>query len=162
MKTDETERASLPASAGSATATWYKASRYSYAVEEVEVVRETEHCIWTAATKYSRERKTNKHGDWGDHYRTGKEALDALRERATKRLAAVEAEAVKLRQVLADMSPNSIVDEAAGEYIKVMQQADTTSETDQTVIFEAEEWEEVKGVIDQMFKDIKYYQDEKP
>ena len=56
----------------------------------------------------------------------------------------------------------SIVDEVTGEYIKVMQQADTTSETDQTVIFEPDEWEEVKGVIDQMFKDIKDYQDEMP
>ena len=56
----------------------------------------------------------------------------------------------------------SIDDEVTGEYIKVMQQADTTNEMNQTVIFEPEEWEEVKGVIDQMFKDIKDYQDEKP
>ena len=56
----------------------------------------------------------------------------------------------------------SIVDQAAGEYIKVMQQADTTIEMNQTVIFEPDEWEEVKGVIDQMFKDIKDYQDEMP
>lgn len=56
----------------------------------------------------------------------------------------------------------SIVDETAGEYIKVEQQADTTSKTDQTLLFDPEEWEEVKGVIDQMFKDIKDYQDEKP
>ena len=55
----------------------------------------------------------------------------------------------------------SIDDEVTGEYIKVMQQADTTNEMNQTVIFEPEEWEEVKGVIDQMFKDIKDYQDEK-
>ena len=56
----------------------------------------------------------------------------------------------------------SLDDESGGEYITVKQQMDTTAEMNQTVIFEPEEWEEVKGVIDQMFKDIKDYQDEKP
>lgn len=56
----------------------------------------------------------------------------------------------------------SLDDESGGEYITVKQQMDTTAEMNQTVAFEPEEWEEVKGVIDQMFKDIKDYQDEKP
>ena len=56
----------------------------------------------------------------------------------------------------------SIDDEAGGEFIIVKQQMDNSSQKDQTVAFEPEEWEEVKGVIDQMFKDIKDYQDEKP
>lgn len=56
----------------------------------------------------------------------------------------------------------SIEDDAGGEFITVKQQMDNTSETDQTVAFDPDEWEEVKGVIDQMFKDIKDYQDEKP
>ena len=55
----------------------------------------------------------------------------------------------------------SLDDESGGEYITVKQQMDTTAEMNQTVAFEPEEWEEVKGVIDQMFKDIKDYQDEK-
>ena len=56
----------------------------------------------------------------------------------------------------------SIDDEAAGEFITVKQQMDYNSQKDQTVTFDPEEWDEVKGVIDQMFKDIKDYQDEKP
>jgi hypothetical protein len=55
----------------------------------------------------------------------------------------------------------SIDDESGGEFITVKQQMDYGSEKDQTVAFDPEEWEEVKGVIDQMFKDIKDYQDEK-
>jgi len=54
----------------------------------------------------------------------------------------------------------TIEDEAAGEYIKITQQTDATFESNQTVSFDPEEWDEVKGVIDQMFKDIKDYQDE--
>jgi hypothetical protein len=56
----------------------------------------------------------------------------------------------------------SINDEAGGGFITVKQQVDYSSEKNQTVAFDLEEWEEVKGVIDQMFKDIKDYQDEKP
>ena len=56
----------------------------------------------------------------------------------------------------------SIDDESGGEFITVKQQMDYGSEKDQTVAFDPDEWEEVKGVIDQMFKDIKDYQDEKP
>ena len=56
----------------------------------------------------------------------------------------------------------SLDDESGGEFITVKQQMDTTAEMNQTVAFEPEEWEEVKGVIDQMLKDIKDYQDEKP
>ena len=56
----------------------------------------------------------------------------------------------------------SIDDEAAGEFITVKQQMDYNSQKDQTVTFDPEEWDEVKGVIDQMFKDIKDYKDEKP
>ena len=54
----------------------------------------------------------------------------------------------------------SIDDESGGEFITVKQQMDYGSEKDQTVAFDPDEWEEVKGVIDQMFKDIKDYQDE--
>jgi hypothetical protein len=54
----------------------------------------------------------------------------------------------------------TIEDMAGGEYIQVKQQMDISSDTSQTVAFDPEEWEEVKGVIDQMFKDIKDYQDE--
>ena len=56
----------------------------------------------------------------------------------------------------------SLDDESGGEFITVKQQMDMTAEMNQTVAFEPEEWEEVKGVIDQMLKDIKDYQDEKP
>lgn len=55
----------------------------------------------------------------------------------------------------------SLDDESGGEFITVKQQMDYSSERDQTVAFDPDEWEEVKGVIDQMFKDIKDYQDEK-
>lgn len=51
----------------------------------------------------------------------------------------------------------SIDDESGGEFITVKQQMDYGSEKDQTVAFDPDEWEEVKGVIDQMFKDIKDY-----
>jgi len=54
----------------------------------------------------------------------------------------------------------TIEDMAGGEYIQVKQQVDISSDTSQTVAFDPEEWEEIKGVIDQMFKDIKDYQDE--
>lgn len=56
----------------------------------------------------------------------------------------------------------SIDDEAGGEFITVKQQMDYVSKRDQIVAFDLEDWEEVKGVVDQMFKDIKDYQDEKP
>ena len=56
----------------------------------------------------------------------------------------------------------SIDDEAGGELITVKQQMDYSSQKDQTVAFDPDEWEEVKGVIDQMFKDMKDYKDEKP
>ena len=56
----------------------------------------------------------------------------------------------------------SIDDEAGGEFITVKQQMDYSSQKDQTVAFDPDEWEEVKGVIDQMFKDMKDYKDEKP
>jgi hypothetical protein len=56
----------------------------------------------------------------------------------------------------------TIEDMAGGEYIQVKQQMDISSDTSQTVAFDPEEWDEVKGVIDQMFKDIKDYQDETP
>ena len=56
----------------------------------------------------------------------------------------------------------TIEDMAGGEYIQVKQQVDISSDTSQTVVFDPEEWDEVKGVIDQMFKDIKDYQDETP
>ena len=55
----------------------------------------------------------------------------------------------------------SLEDESGGEFITVKQQMDYSSEKDQTLAFDPDEWEEVKGVIDQMFKDIKDYQDEK-
>lgn len=55
----------------------------------------------------------------------------------------------------------SIDEEGGGEFITVKQQIDFGSERDQMVAFEPEEWEEVKGVVDQMFKDIKDYKDEK-
>lgn len=56
----------------------------------------------------------------------------------------------------------SIDDEAGGEFITVkQQQMDFSSEMDQMVTFDPEEWEEVKGVVDQMFNDIKDYQDKK-
>ena len=54
----------------------------------------------------------------------------------------------------------SIVDEAAGEYIQVKQKADTTSETDQTIAFDPDEWEEVTDVVNQMFGEIRRYQEE--
>lgn len=54
----------------------------------------------------------------------------------------------------------SIVDEAAGEYIQVKQQADTTSETDQTIAFDPDEWEEVTDVVNQMFGEIRRYKEE--
>jgi len=54
----------------------------------------------------------------------------------------------------------SIVDEAAGEYIQVKQQADTTSETDQTIAFGPDEWEEVTDVVNQMFGEIRRYKEE--
>ena len=54
----------------------------------------------------------------------------------------------------------SIEDEAAGEYIKITQQTDATFESNQTVSFDPEEWEEVKDVIDQMFGEIRRYQEE--
>lgn len=55
----------------------------------------------------------------------------------------------------------SIADEGGGEFITVRQQMNYSSEMNQTLAFDPEEWEEVKGVIDQMFKDIKDYKDEK-
>jgi hypothetical protein len=54
----------------------------------------------------------------------------------------------------------SIVDKAAGEYIQVKQQADTTSETDQTIAFDPDEWEEVTDVVNQMFGEIRRYKEE--
>ena len=54
----------------------------------------------------------------------------------------------------------SIEDEAAGEYIKITQQTDATFESNQTVSFDQEEWEEVKGVVTQMFGEIRRYQEE--
>lgn len=55
----------------------------------------------------------------------------------------------------------SIDDEAGGEFITVKQQMDYVSKRDQIVAFDLEDWEEVKGVVDQMFKDIKDYKDYK-
>ena len=54
----------------------------------------------------------------------------------------------------------SIEDEAAGEYIKITQQTDATSENNQTVAFDAEDWEEVKDAVAQMFGEIRRYQEE--
>jgi hypothetical protein len=54
----------------------------------------------------------------------------------------------------------SIEDEGGGEYIQIRQQMEISSDASQTVGFDPDEWEEVKGVVDQMFKDIKDYQDE--
>lgn len=54
----------------------------------------------------------------------------------------------------------SIEDESDGEYIVVKQQMDTTRNMDQTVVFEPEEWEEVSDVINQMFGEIRRYQEE--
>jgi len=56
----------------------------------------------------------------------------------------------------------SIIDKAAGEYIKITQQTDATFESNQTVAFDPEEWEEVTDVVNQMFGEIRRYQDEKP
>lgn len=55
----------------------------------------------------------------------------------------------------------SLDDEAGGEFITVKQQMDFSHERDQTVAFDPEEWEEVKGVVDQMFNDILDYKYEK-
>jgi hypothetical protein len=54
----------------------------------------------------------------------------------------------------------SIEDEAAGEYIKITQQMDATFESNQTVSFDAEEWEEVTDVVNQMFGEIRRYEEE--
>jgi len=54
----------------------------------------------------------------------------------------------------------TIEDMTGGEYIQVKQQMNISSDTSQTVAFDPEEWGEVKGVIDQMVKDIKDYRDE--
>jgi hypothetical protein len=54
----------------------------------------------------------------------------------------------------------SIEDEAAGEYIKITQQTDATFESNQTVAFDQEEWEEVTDVVNQMFGEIRRYQEE--
>lgn len=56
----------------------------------------------------------------------------------------------------------SLDEEGGGEFITVKQQIDFSHERNQMVAFDPEEWEEVKGVIDQMFKDIKDYKDEMP
>ena len=54
----------------------------------------------------------------------------------------------------------TIEDEAAGEYLRITQQNCSDKLVDQSIAFDPEEWDEVKGVIDQMFKDIKDYQEE--
>jgi hypothetical protein len=56
----------------------------------------------------------------------------------------------------------TIEDEAAGEYLRITQQNCSDKLIEQSITFDSEEWEGVKGVVDQMFKDIKDYQDEKP
>lgn len=54
----------------------------------------------------------------------------------------------------------SIEDEEAGEYIKIKQRTHATFESNQTVSFDQEEWEEVKGVVTQMFGEIRRYEEE--
>jgi len=54
----------------------------------------------------------------------------------------------------------SIEDDACEEYIKITQQTDATFESNQTVSFAQEEWEEVKGVVTQMFGEIRRYEEE--
>lgn len=54
----------------------------------------------------------------------------------------------------------SIDDESGGEYIVVRQQMDTTREMNQTVAFDPEEWEEVTDVVNQMFGEIRRYEEE--
>ena len=54
----------------------------------------------------------------------------------------------------------TIEDEAAGEYIKITQQTDATFESNQTVAFDQEEWEEVTDVVNQMFGEIRRYKEE--
>ena len=54
----------------------------------------------------------------------------------------------------------SIEDEGGGEYIKIRQQMEITSDASQTVSFDQEEWEEVTDVVNQMFGEIRRYQEE--
>ena len=54
----------------------------------------------------------------------------------------------------------SLNDEAAGEYIQIRQQMDTSSDANQTVAFDPDEWEEVTDVVNQMFGEIRRYQEE--
>ena len=56
----------------------------------------------------------------------------------------------------------SIENEGGGEYIQIRQQMDTSSDANQTVAFDPDEWEEVTDVVNQMFGEIRRYQDEKP
>jgi len=54
----------------------------------------------------------------------------------------------------------TIEDEAAGEYLRITQQTDATFESNQTVSFDQEEWEEVADVVNQMFGEIRRYEEE--
>ena len=54
----------------------------------------------------------------------------------------------------------TIEDEAAGEYLRITQQNCSDKLVEQSVAFDPEEWDEVKDVIDQMFGEIRCYQDE--
>ncbi len=54
----------------------------------------------------------------------------------------------------------SIEDDACEEYIKITQQTDATFESNQTVAFDQEEWEEVSDVVAQMFGEIRRYEEE--
>lgn len=54
----------------------------------------------------------------------------------------------------------SIDDEAMGEFVTIKQQCDSGFEQAQRVSFDPDEWKDVKGAVEDMFKSISYYQDE--
>ena len=51
-------------------------------------------------------------------------------------------------------------DEAAGEYLRITQQNCSDKLIEQSIVFDPEEWEEVTDVVNQMFGEIRRYEEE--
>ena len=89
---------------------WWKTSKYSWAIKSVKVEKATEICVWMkrweGSTKAS---KTTKHNQYEDYWPTHEEAVEHLRNRATKGIEAAEIKIKEMQAALAlpHLSPNA-------------------------------------------------------
>lgn len=85
----------------STTTTFYRTTKYEWTVQEVEVLRTTEHSVFVHNEWRNRAQRNARHSDWCDYWETREAAVSVLRERAQNKLAAAKRTIEEMEAALA-------------------------------------------------------------